>query len=584
ARPRYPSAAVELDICCSMLIATLYRRPGHVLLPLFADRIEALLGSDLDVNRKVAGATLLLTYCTLGNNVERGEHLVATTQALLESDEVTPLNRVWWYSRLAILLNITGRHASVEAQIRKARHIIETHGLSGLRGARTIGDEPLQWSMLFQRDWERAAALAREMAEAAHSLRPSEVFLASLARLRLAICRGDPDAALLEGPACVAVASATGMVYHELTARSQWAEVLAEAGRSQEARDQLRRCRELVRGTCLAYFEPELLVIEAYTVRGDRDMQRCRALLSEGFALARRVNALWRDTRLFGRILSAMCSEALSAGIEQEYVRSLIRRFGLRPASQDDEAWPWPVKIYTLGRFEILRSGQLLEFPHKAPRKQLLVLKALLAFGGHDVPAHRVTDAIWPDSDGDAGGRALGVSLARLRTLLGNQEAITVSDDRISLNPDCSWWDARAFDRRSADAVHGTGDAGLLALYRGPFLAGDSDVPWTVPLRERLRARFATHLRRSASELEHACGWTEAAALYARGIETDDLAEEFYQGLMRCCSALGRPAEALSVYRRLRQILSVVLGIAPAPESEALYRTLREVGIAQPGS
>jgi DNA-binding SARP family transcriptional activator len=311
-------------------------------------------------------------------------------------------------------------------------------------------------------------------------------------------------------------------------------------------------------------------------------MARCRLLLADAFALARRVNGLWRNGRLFRQVLPTMCAEALSAGIEPDYVRTLIRGLDLRPPSQDDEAWPWPVKIYTLGRFEIFHDGRLLEFPHKAPRKQLLVLKALLAFGGRDVPARRVTDAIWPDEDGDASFRARGVNLARLRTLLGSQDAITMSDERISLNCERCWWDARVFDRMSPKDGTGTLDADLIALYGGSFLAGDSDQPWSVQLRERLRARFVQHLQRRAAQLEKQGAWANAATLYARGIETEDLAEELYQGLMRCHRELGRPAEGLAVYRRLRQILSVVLGIAPTAQSDALYRSLVDLSATHP--
>jgi DNA-binding SARP family transcriptional activator len=372
------------------------------------------------------------------------------------------------------------------------------------------------------------------------------------------------------------------MVFLEVLAESYAAEALAEAGRCEEARRHLQRCYGFIGGTCFAYWEPELRVIEAYLARWEGDVARCRLLLADAFALARRVNGLWRDGRLFRRVLPTMCGEALSAGIEPDYVRSLIRRFGLRPPSQDDEAWPWPVKIYTLGGFEILRDGRLLEFPHKAPRKQLLVLKALLAFGGRDVPSRRLTDAIWPDEDGDASWRALGVNLARLRTLLGSQDAITVSDERISLNLDRCWWDARAFERLCAEDSAGLRDADPLRLYRGPFLAGDSDQPWSVQLRERLRTRFVRYLQRRAARLEAESAWPGAAELYLRGIETEDLAEELYQGLMRCYRELGRPAEGLAVYRRLRQTLSVVLGIAPTARSDALYRSLVDIGAARP--
>jgi DNA-binding SARP family transcriptional activator len=582
AHPRYPSVAVEWDICCSMLIATLYRRPSHVLLPVCADRIESLLDADLDLNRKVAGATLLLTYCNLGNHLQRGRSVVNRMEALIERDEVTPLNRVWWYCRLNYFLCACGRYAEAEAPTRRAHEIIDTHGFKGLRGANIILDAHLQWALLGLRDWKGAQELTRRLTESAQFSRPSDQWQASQARLRLALCTGDIERAVLESSETLATAAATGMIFLEVLTGSYAVEALAEAGRYAETRALLSRCHDLVRDTSFAYYEPELRVVEAYLAGCEGDLAHSHVLLAEGFALARRVNALWRDARLFGRVLSIMCAEALSAGIEPDYVRSLIHRFGLRPASQDDEAWPWPVKIYTLGRFEILRDGHLLEFPHKAPRKQLLVLKALLAFGGRDVPARRVADAIWPDEDGDASCRALGVNLVRLRTLLGSQDAITVSDERISLNPDCCWWDARAFEGLIAESPAGARVDELLALYRGPFLSGDSDQPWTVPLRERLRTHFVRYLQRRAARLEAEGAWAGAAELYLRGIETEELAEDLYQGLMRCYRGLGRPAEGLAVYRRLRQTLSVVLGIAPTAQSEALYRSLAEMGAAHP--
>ncbi|HTS51735.1 MAG TPA: bacterial transcriptional activator domain-containing protein, partial [Burkholderiales bacterium] len=548
------------------------------LLQLCADRIEALLDSHLDLNRKVAGATVLLTYCNLSNRLQRGQGIVSRMQALIECDEVTPLNRVWWYCRLTWLLSACGRNDDVDAPTCRAHEIVETHGLKGLRGTSVILDAHLHMAMLGRRDWKRAAELSRRLTEAARLSRPSDQWLASNARLCLALAMGDVEGALREFPRTIEASAPTGMVLLEIVSEAFAAETLAEAGRAGEALEHVQRCRHLIGGTCFAYLEPELRVVEAYVARRKGDMVDCHVLLADAFALAKRTDGMWRHARFFRQVLPTMCSEALSAAIEPDYVRSLIRRFALRPTSLENEAWPWPVKIYTLGCFEIWRGSQALEFPHKAPRKQLLVLKVLLAFGGRDVPARRLTDAIWADEDGDASWRALSVNLARLRALLGSQDAITVSDERVSLNPECCWWDARAFERLRAEDHAGLDEA--LAVYRGSFLPAEADQPWSVPLRERLRARFVRYLRHRAARLEADGAWVHAVDLYARGIETDDLAEDLYQGLMRCYRALGRPAEGLAAYRRLRQMLSVVLGIAPTPDSDALYRALADLGAA----
>ncbi|MCI0667304.1 MAG: bacterial transcriptional activator domain-containing protein [Methylococcaceae bacterium] len=59
-------------------------------------------------------------------------------------------------------------------------------------------------------------------------------------------------------------------------------------------------------------------------------------------------------------------------------------------------------------------------------------------------------------------------------------------------------------------------------------------------------------------------------------LEIDNVAEDVYRRLMDCYARSGRPAEALRVYVRCRQMLAAVLGIAPAAETEGLYRSIRQ--------
>ena len=64
--------------------------------------------------------------------------------------------------------------------------------------------------------------------------------------------------------------------------------------------------------------------------------------------------------------------------------------------------------------------------------------------------------------------------------------------------------------------------------------------------------------------------------LYLRGLDADPVVETFHQGLMRCYQRLGRHAEAISAYRRMRQVLSVVLGVSPSEDSRSLYHAALE--------
>ena len=71
--------------------------------------------------------------------------------------------------------------------------------------------------------------------------------------------------------------------------------------------------------------------------------------------------------------------------------------------------------------------------------------------------------------------------------------------------------------------------------------------------------------------LEQQGDYDRAALIYQRGIDADNLSEELYRRLMLCHYRGGRLATAIGVYRRCRQMLSVVLGIAPSRETEAAY-------------
>jgi DNA-binding SARP family transcriptional activator len=69
--------------------------------------------------------------------------------------------------------------------------------------------------------------------------------------------------------------------------------------------------------------------------------------------------------------------------------------------------------------------------------------------------------------------------------------------------------------------------------------------------------------------------WDQAVQCYRKGIDVDDLVEVFYQRLMYCCLQTQRISEGMAAYRRCQQVLSIVLGLQPEPETESLYQSLR---------
>jgi len=272
----------------------------------------------------------------------------------------------------------------------------------------------------------------------------------------------------------------------------------------------------------------------------------------------------------------------LEEGIEVELVQQIIRMIRLKPPADAPDLWPRPIRVITLGCFEVLIDGKPLEFSRKVPRKTLALLKALIAYGGKEVSEQALCDALWSDEEADAGRQALAITIVRLRKLLGSNDVVLQQGGKVSLDRSTCWVDAWQFEACATQAQGLNSISRALDLYTGTFLSEDEGEPWSVPARERLRGKFIHLLATHGHALEADGDSAAAMRLYLRGIDADPIVEAFHQGLMRCYRSLGRHTEAISVYRRLRQTLSVVLSVPPSPESQTLYREIMQMCTERP--
>jgi DNA-binding SARP family transcriptional activator len=266
-------------------------------------------------------------------------------------------------------------------------------------------------------------------------------------------------------------------------------------------------------------------------------------------------------------------------------VRGLIKKLHLKPASTDVEHWPWAVTVRTFGSFAVEYDGMK---PNGKTHYRLLeFLKALVALGGSSVNASMLTELLWPDSDGDASQRAFHTSLHRLRKLLSAENAILLEDGKLSLNGDLCWSDvsalqsvatqveeARKTDQTPASRLAGLGNR-LMSVYRGPLLADEGDKTWLLGSRDRLRSQFHRLVCAIGDGLEAKQDLDHAIVLYRKALERDSLSEELYQRLMVCHQRRGEHAEGLNVYRRCRELLSIVLGVQPNQTTQQVYQALR---------
>lgn len=580
--PQFPSPEAEARVACGMFTALMYRQPDHPRLAVWEERARniAMSGSDIHL-RVMIGNHLLLYYIWWTGDLAKATLLANTLRAAMGTAGVAALTRIAWYAIEAAYCWMTARN---DRCVKAVNDGIILAQKTGIRMWDFMLCAQGVYGTLTQGDLTSAEGFLGRMMAAMNPARRLDVCHYHFLSAWHALYRHDLAAAVEHAKMALSMAEKSGAPFARAYCHMGLAQVLFESGRRQEASAHLgesRRISALMKSKAVEYL---CFLVEARDALDHPDAESALRAVRGFFTLGREQNfvnhAWWRPD-----IMARLCAEAIEHGIEVEYVQTLIRTRTLLPEDPPVhiEHWPWPIKIYTLGRFALLKDGAPLPVGARAQRRPLELLKALIALGGRDIPEEQLADLLWPEAEGDAAHRAFDTTLHRLRHLLGQEKALLLREGRLTLDPRLCWVDARAFERL-LDQVEAVGkvdtDRALalaekaLCLYQGLFLGAGAREPWAISLRERLRGKFLRQVGHLGTHWEQAGEWTKGVNCYQRGLEVDDLAEEFYQRLMTCYQRLGRRAEALAVYQRCRTILATVLGVEPAPATEAIYQAL----------
>jgi LuxR family maltose regulon positive regulatory protein len=569
--------ASELRARAALLVTLLLRKPDDAEMAHCAQRLDALLDGEPDLTVRVMAASILLNYINWNTDGAAAAAVVARVEPIVREPDVTPLMRIWWAAQHSHWHFICGRYDDANRVMADARAVAERYGIE---------------QHLFDIDHQDAAALinkgdhaaARERLDAmerrlspTHRMHwPYLLHLRSILEQRLGDRQSAADTAE-RALAMVRELDVPSLQMPHFLARLAWARAALgdREGASRALDEAIARAAPADRK---AFEERRVLMgVEADLNAGDADAA------AEGLAHVlgeRRA----RDDMVFlpsrPDLASRLLNLALDRGIETAYVRKLIAHHGLVAPADACERWPFRLRVRVLGAFELVRDGEPVRFTGKTQQRPLDVLKFVVACGSRGASAEQLTAALWPDADGAAAKSSFDSALFRLRKLLDVDDAIELSSGTLTLARALVWTDVGALEAAfEADRARPAEAAPrLLDAYPGPLLAGE-EAPWAAKPRDALRARFVRALMELAAALERAGDWPAAIYVYRRGLEADNLTESFYRGLMRALAATGNQAEALSAYRRCRELLSIVLGVKPSLETERLYRELvRENG------
>lgn len=580
----FPTEEIGARVTCSMIRALALRRPPYAAMEQWADRAHAIAQSAGDISVRIESLVNLATYRYSEGELQKLSILLDSLREAVRRPDISPLARltVSW---------VEAAHANLASRYDRGIKSVS----EGLALAEETGVHVLDYMLMGQGalcslkagDCATARKYLGKMSSSLPVAKPWEACFYHYAAAWEALLRGEMAQAASHSSLSLNLCEDVGNPWTSSLAHMQSAFLFHTAGEKEKAAESLSRACQVGAQSRNEYTHFACLLTQAYFYLHEGNESAALLSLREGMRAGREKGYVNFYLSPPG-VMEQVVAKALEAGIEVAYAQEVIRRNALLPdRALEVEQWPFPLKVYMLGPFTLLKDDRPIPFSRKVQQKPLLMLKALIALGGRDVAEEQVTDLLWPEADGDLAHQAFATTLHRLRLLLGYEKALQLREGRLTLDGRYCWVDAWAFERLLVQAEsaerEGAGRPSdltfmrlaekAIGLYKGSFLGGEAAHPWIVSPRERLRSRFLRAVGDVGRRWEIAGEWEKAAACYQRGLDADDLVESFYRRLMVCLKKSGREAEAQAAYNRCRKTLAARLGAAPSAETEAVFRS-----------
>ncbi len=236
-----------------------------------------------------------------------------------------------------------------------------------------------------------------------------------------------------------------------------------------------------------------------------------------------------------------------------------------------------------LGPMRVEAHGDSLD---TGPRKQQIVLAALLCHANSLVSVDALAEALWLGSPPRTARKNIQVYLSTLRGMIGTGPGPRILHqtggyvlhvepaELDSLRFEQLVRDAGRLRRVESPAAVAEALAGALSLWRGKALDGMRDVPLLAAAAKRLDRQFLAAIEDWAeAEIEMDCGASMVERL-AEVAQQHPLRERLRILQMTALCQAGRQPEALAVYDEMRRSLAHELGLSPSSALESFYQSV----------
>lgn len=252
----------------------------------------------------------------------------------------------------------------------------------------------------------------------------------------------------------------------------------------------------------------------------------------------------------------------------------------------------YPLSVYTLGTFKILRHGEEISSKSWRNPKVLDIFLYLLSYRHKKVEKEILFETFWPGMAVKKVANNFSTLLYYLRRGLephlkkpSLSKLIRYEGGLcwLETGEDGLWVDADAFlqglnraqsrkeegDKRAISSFRDT-----LSLYRGDFLQDYLYHDWILPERAFLKGKWQQALYEQISLLREEKAYKEASSLLKQALQHEPWSEELHQELIQIYLLWGKRTEALRQFQQCREVLREELDLEPAEETKGLLRGL----------
>ncbi len=488
----FPSPEIEARVTMTLFAAMLWTRLSDSRIFELENRVQEIVQVLPDYSQRIQiGFHLFQLWSWLGE-MDRIEQVVLDCEDWAKHD-LSPLSRALFHFVQASYAWYIGNGAQTIAGFEKGREQIRKYGFVSLKfhsQAQGIA------GALITRDFDLITNLVEDLRDEGEQ--GFEIQGCAYSHLASLACflRGQHEQGLTHARKLVKrLPTLTCEVVLALQ-RSYVAQLYIEKGQWELAEQQILRIEELAQQIPSHWFPCWSLSLKAQLGMMRGHEQEWKKSLQQWLAHCRQ-HRLLNPFLWLPHILARLCGQALEAGIEVEQARMVIKKLNLEPEHPrlTSDRWPWPIKVYTLGRFELMSEVGAIQFGRKVPKTPLGLLKTLIVLGGKDVSPSQVMDWLWPEADGDAAYRSLKMAVSRLRKILKQEDVIIFAGGTLSLNENVCWVDSLHFqyliEQSEIESTQGNLSKSMkltqraMALYRGKLFPHD-DSPWILPVRTAL--------------------------------------------------------------------------------------------------